>query len=164
MIAKGKARATYDGHSLAEQLEQVSNLSNATIKDVYVDLGYRGVDHQYPSFSIKHRGKYKSPGETERRLLKRRKAIEPIIGHLKSDHRMNRCHLRGSDGDAIHAVLRAAGHNIRWLPRMVLKKGVRPYFYLIRLLGLVGSFGRKPPPSPLDGSINGPLSLPLVWR
>jgi hypothetical protein len=43
-------------------------------------------------------------------LLKRRQAIEPIIGHLKADHRMNRCHLKGAEGDSLHAVLCAAGY------------------------------------------------------
>ena len=57
-------------------------------------------------------------------LLKRRQAIEPIIGHLKSGHRMDRCHLKGEQGDRLHAVLCAAGYNIRWLLRMIAKKGV----------------------------------------
>ena len=60
--------------------------------------------------------------------LKRRQAIEPIIGHLKADHRMNRCHLKGADGDSLHAVLCAAGYNIRWLLRMIVKKGLG-FFY-----------------------------------
>ena len=128
----------YDGHTLAEQLEQASILSNSTIKDVYVDLGYRGVDQDNPGVSIKHRGKYKRLSEQERRLLKRRQSVEPIIGHLKSDHRMNRCHLKGAEGDAIHAVLCAAGYNIRWLLRMIRKKGIRLYLSLIRALGLGG--------------------------
>ena len=59
-----------------------------------------------------------------RQLLKRRQAIEPIIGHLKSDHRMNRCHLKGAQGDSLHAVLCAAGYNIRWLLRMIIQKGI----------------------------------------
>ena len=121
-----------------EQLEQASILSNSVIKDVYVDLGYRGVDQQNPDVSIKHRGKYKSLTAQERRLLKRRQAIEPIIGHLKSDHRMGRCHLKGAEGDAIHAVLCAAGYNIRWLMRMIRKKGIRLLLRLIGMLGLVG--------------------------
>ena len=126
----------FDGHTLSEQLEQASILSNSAIKDVYVDLGYRGVDQHNPGVSIKHRGKYKSLTEKERRLLKRRQAIEPIIGHLKSNHRMNRCHLKGQEGDAIHAVLCAAGYNIRWLLRMIRKKGIRLYLTLIKALGL----------------------------
>ncbi|MCD8536592.1 MAG: IS5 family transposase [Burkholderiaceae bacterium] len=121
----------YDGHTLAEQLEQASILANSTIKDVYVDLGYRGVDQHNPDVSIKHRGKYKRLNDKERKLLKRHQAIEPIIGHLKADHRMNRCHLKGAEGDAIHAVLCAAGYNIRWLLRMIRKKGIRLYLTLI---------------------------------
>ena len=50
--------------------------------------------------------------------------IEPIIGHLKADHRMDRCNLKGSEGDALHAVLCDAGYNIRWLLRMIVKKGL----------------------------------------
>lgn len=128
----------FDGHTLREQLEQASILSNSTIKNVYVDLGYRGVDQDNPWVSIKHRGKYKSLTEQERKLLKRRQAIEPIIGHLKCDNRMNRCHLKGPEGDAIHAVLCAAGYNIRWLLRMIRKKGLGLYLALIKALGLGG--------------------------
>jgi len=128
----------FDGHTLNEQLEQATILSGNTIKNVYVDLGYRGVDKDNPGVSIKHRGKYKSLTEQERKLLKRRQAIEPIIGHLKSDNRMNRCHLKGPEGDAIHAVLCAAGYNIRWLLRMIRKRGLGLYWALIKVLGLGG--------------------------
>jgi IS5 family transposase len=73
---------------------------------------------------IKHRGKFNSLTDDEKKSLKRRQAIEPIIGHLKADHRMNRCHLTGSIGDSLHAVLYAAGFNIRLLLRMIAKKGI----------------------------------------
>jgi transposase, IS5 family len=66
------------GHTAA-QLEQASILSNSTIKVVFVDLGYRGVDQQNPDVSIKHRGKCNRLNDKERGLLKRRQAIEPII-------------------------------------------------------------------------------------
>ena len=135
----------YDGHTLAEQLEQASILANSTIKDVYVDLGYRGVDQQNPGVSIKHRGKYKRLNDKERKLLKRRQAIEPIIGHIKTDHRMSRCHLKGAEGDAIHAVLCAAGYNIRWLMRMSRKKGIRLYLTLKKVLGLGGLLAKNTP-------------------
>jgi hypothetical protein len=52
-----------------------------------------------------HRGKAKRITEQERKLLTRRQAIEPIIGHLKSEHRLGRCHLKGEQGDRLHAVL-----------------------------------------------------------
>ncbi len=86
----------YDGHTLAEQLEQATILmQDSAVKPatVFVDLGYRGVDADLPGVRIVHRGKSKRISEQETRLLKRRQAIEPIIGHLKSDNRMDRCHL-----------------------------------------------------------------------
>ncbi|TSE18155.1 Transposase DDE domain protein [Tepidimonas ignava] len=79
-----------------------------------------------------HRGKARRISEHERRLLKRRQAIEPIIGHLKMDHRMQRYHLKGQTGDRLHAVLCAAGYNIRWLLRMIAKKGI-PFLQVLLL-------------------------------
>ncbi len=117
----------YDGHILNEQLEQATILmqdSAAKPTTAFVDLGYRGVDADNPDVHIVHRGKSKRISEQERKLLKRRQAIEPIIGHLKSDNRMERCHLKGETGDRLHAVLCAAGYNIRWLLRMIVEKGV----------------------------------------
>ncbi len=99
---------------------------------VFVDLGYRGVDAENPGVRIIHRGKPKRLTAQERRQLKRRQAIEPIIGHLKSDHRMDRCHLKGEHGDRLHAVLCAAGYNIKWLLRMIVKKGV-PFLWRLFL-------------------------------
>jgi IS5 family transposase len=138
--AKAFAGNPYDGHTLNAQLEQASILmqdNKTKPSDVFVDLGYRGVDANNPSVAIKHRGKFKSLSASEKRLLKRRQAIEPIIGHLKADHRMDRCHLKGETGDRLHAVLCAAGYNIKWLLRMIAKKGVTFWKHLfLRLLGL----------------------------
>ena len=117
----------YDGHTLSEQLEQASILMQDTgVKPTtaFVDLGYRGVDADNPDVHIVHRGKTRRITPEERELLKRRQAIEPIIGHLKQDHRMGRCHLKGETGDRLHAVLCAAGYNIKWLLRMIVKKGI----------------------------------------
>src|SRR5690606_7173842 len=74
--------------------------------------------------------------------LKRRQAIEPIIGHLKADHRMDRCHLKGEYGDRLHAVLCAAGYNIKWLLRMIAKKGV-PFLRAIFLRLAKGTIPRR---------------------
>jgi len=113
----------YDGHVHNEQLEQTTILLEDTgkaPKQVIVDLGYRGVDQDNPTVEIIHHGKYKSLTKLKRRWLKRRQAVEPTIGHLKSDQRMDRCWLPRQLGDALHAVLCAAGYNIRWLlPAMV---------------------------------------------
>lgn len=121
----------YDGHVLSAQLEQTGILLEdvgVTPKQVVVDLGYRGVDGDNPGVEIIHRGKYKTLSKQQRRWLKRRQAVEPAIGHLKSDHRMNRCWLSGAIGDALHAVLCAAGFNIRWMMRAILRRGVKPLF------------------------------------
>ncbi|MFN9503705.1 MAG: transposase, partial [Rubrivivax sp.] len=96
-----------------------------------VDLGYRGVDADNPGLTITHRGKARSLSAEDRKLLKRRNAIEPIFGHLKADHRMDRCHLKGEIGDRLHAVLCAAGYNLRWLLRMIAKKGLRAILWLL---------------------------------
>lgn len=133
----------YDGHTLHEQLEQASILmQDSAVKPAtaFVDLGYRGVDAQNPDVHIVHRGKSKRISEQERKQLKRRQAIEPIIGHLKADHRMDRCHLKGAQGDRLHAVLCAAGYNIRWLLRMIARKGItfvrRLYLRLCTVAGV----------------------------
>ena len=127
----------YDGHLLNEQLEQTAILLEdvgRTPKEVVVDLGFRGVDADNPTVEIIHRGKFKSLTKLQRRWLKRRQAVEPAIGHLKSDHRMDRCWLKGSLGDALHAVLCAAGYNLRWLMRAMLRLGLKAVF--LRLLWL----------------------------
>jgi len=78
-----------------------------------VDLEYRGRD--IPGVNILHRGKPKQLTRRQWRWVKRRQAIEPIIGHVKDDCRMRRCRRKGAEGDALHAVLCAAGYNLRWL-------------------------------------------------
>ena len=135
----------YDGHTLSEQVEQASILMQALDtkpNKAIVDLGYRGVDKANPDIDIKHRGKFKSLTDEDKKDLKRRQAIEPIIGHLKADHRMNRCHLKGSLGDSLHAVLCAAGYNIRWLLRMIVKKGISLFLRLLLPTGL-GELGHR---------------------
>ena len=65
--------------------------------------------------------------------------MEPAIGHLKADHRMDRCWLRGSEGDALHAVLCAAGFNIRWLLRAIAEqaaKAAKAFFFVLFWLAL----------------------------
>ena len=118
----------FDGHTLAQQLEQTTNLLQdlgRTPKQVIVDLGYRGVDADNPGVEIIHRGKYKTLTALQRRWLKRRQAIEPAIGHTKSDHRMDRCWLKGAIGDALHALSCAAGYNIRWLMRAIVAQAAK---------------------------------------
>ncbi|WP_080415612.1 IS5 family transposase, partial [Burkholderia ubonensis] len=134
----------YDGHTLAAQLEQTRILLEAVPGDpqpktVLADLGYRGVDAELGSVKLIHRGKYKTLCEKQRKWLKRRQAVEPIIGHVKPDHGLRRCWLKGATGDALHAVLCATGFNLRWLLRAIARLGIGPV--LLRLLRHVKSAG-----------------------
>jgi IS5 family transposase len=132
----------YDGHVLREQLEQTGILLQdigVKPKQVVADLGYRGVDADNPGIELLHRGKYKSMSAKERRWLKRRQAVEPIIGHLKHDCRMAKCWLKGALGDALNTVLSAAGYNLRWLMRAVLDGRIKRLF--LRLFLAIGVSG-----------------------
>jgi IS5 family transposase len=85
---------------------------------------HRGVDHLVPA-QIIHRGRFKTLSAQQRNWLKRKQAVEPVIGHLKADHRMDRCWLKGSEGDALHTVLCAAGFHLRWWLRAVTRHGLK---------------------------------------
>jgi len=101
----------YDGHTLPEALEQVAILTGQTPTLAVVDRGYRG--HTVTSMQVLISGTRRGLTPTLKRLLRRRSAIEPEIGHMKTDGRLSRCPLKGTFGDAIFAVLRGCGHNIR---------------------------------------------------
>lgn len=104
----------YDGHTLSGQIEQVERLTGVAVERAYVDRGYRGHKHSGKAqVYIAHTRGITSP--TIKRELRRRNAIEPIIGHTKSDGLLERNHLAGASGDAINAILVAAGHNLRLL-------------------------------------------------
>ena len=108
----------YDGHTLSDSLKQVDRISGKP-DHVFVDMGYRG--HGYKGKAKVHVDK-RNRGRTAKSLwrwMKRRAAIEPGIGHLKREHRMDRNRLKGKEGDRFNAILSAAGMNfsklVRWL-------------------------------------------------
>ena len=79
------------------------------------DQRYRGHDYVGDTQVYKQGGKLKRLTRAIKRKLKRRSAIEPTIGHLKTDNRMSRNFLKGAEGDRINAILAAAGYNMRKL-------------------------------------------------
>jgi transposase, IS5 family len=117
----------YDGHTLAGTIEQVERLTGRTPEHVMVDQGYRG--HDYTGAAIVHvvRSIPRRAKRAMQRLLRRRAAIEPTIGHMKSGNRLNRNYLTGQIGDKINAVLAAAGYNLRKLLRWL---AFAPIFWL----------------------------------
>jgi transposase, IS5 family len=128
----------YDGHVLSAQMEQSTILlQDLKVKpqQIVVDLGYRGkeVEAANPDMEIIHRGKIKTMGKTQKKWLKRRQAVEPAIGHLKSDNRMQRCWLAGATGDALHALCCALGYNLRWLMRAVVRLGLTGFLLCLNL-------------------------------
>ncbi len=92
-------------------------LTGVEARRIHVDKGYRG--HSHPNkFRVWISGQVRRVTKTIRREMRRRAAVEPVIGHLKAEHRMERNYLKGRDGDRANAVLAAAGYNfnllIRW--------------------------------------------------
>lgn len=115
--ALSQAGNPYDGHTLNAQLTQVRRLVGEKVREVHVDLGYRG--HGYLGPETVHVDQRRR-GTTQKSLwrwMKRRAAVEPTIGHLKGEHRLERNQLKGTLGDAINAILSAAAMNFQKLQR-----------------------------------------------
>src|SRR5215510_245283 len=116
----------YDGHTLATIIPQMEALIGNLIDRCITDAGYRG--HNAPPdhmFKVYTAGQKRRVTPQIKRQFKRRAAIEPVIGHLKEEHRMGRNYLAHASGDAINALLAAAGYNfrrlIRWLSLLCLR-------------------------------------------
>jgi len=105
----------YDGHTLSEALEQVEILTDQRPEMAFVDRGYRG--HGAENVKVFISGARRGVTRTIAKLLRRRSAIEPMIGHMKNDGRLTRSPLKGTAGDALFAVLCGCGHNIRMILR-----------------------------------------------
>ena len=110
----------YDGHTLADQLEQIQRITGHRPRVALVDRGYRGQKYvESTKIEIPGPGKKKQSyylKQKARRKFRQRAGIEPVIGHLKKDHRMLRNYLKGTRGDAINTMMAAAGYNLRhWI-------------------------------------------------
>jgi IS5 family transposase len=113
-------RNPYDGHTLRPLIADLEKLTGVTVRRIHGDKGYRG--HNYPDrFKVWISGQVRRVTKAIRREVRRRAAVEPVIGYLKDDHRMRRNHLKGRGGDRINAVLAAAGFNFSLLPRWVTR-------------------------------------------
>ena len=111
----------YDGHTLRTVIEETQALTGREIERAYVDKGYRGHDAPNPLRVFRSGQKRGVHGQIKREL-RRRSAIEPVIGHLKEDGHLGRNFLKGRHGDQANAVLSAIGYNFRlilkWLRRL----------------------------------------------
>ena len=118
--AKALPGRPYDGHTLATVIPEIEQITGATLKRILADAGYRG--HNAP---LSHKFRVFTAGQKRRvtpaikRQMKRRSAVEPVIGHLKSGHRMNRNYLAHTCGDAINPILAATGYNFRLILKWI---------------------------------------------
>ena len=109
----------YDGHTLNASIVGAEKIMKVSVKEADVDKGYRGHDYQGDA-TIRIAGS-SNAGLTvsQRKRKRRRSSVEPVIGHLKSDHRLDRCFLKGRIGDAMNLIGSAAGFNFRKLLRLL---------------------------------------------
>jgi IS5 family transposase len=122
----------YDGHTLGSVLAQIERGLGWRPKEVYCDRGYRG--HGYCGATkvqiVGVRTGRRRRTRAERKWRRRRSAVEPKIGHLKYDNRLDRNYLKGPEGDRINALLAGSGANLRKL----LVAFFLPLFNLIKFV------------------------------
>jgi transposase, IS5 family len=112
----------FDGHTLGPVIKDMEAMTGIETRRIHVDKGYRGHSHPH-KFRVWISGQVRRVTAAIRREMRRRAAVEPVIGHIKAEHRMDRNYLKGRDGDRINAVLAAAGYNfgllLRWLAELL---------------------------------------------
>jgi len=101
----------YDGHTLKQALTQAEKNASRKIEQAYVDKGYKG--HRVSGCEVICSGSKRQFNRRQWQDVKRRQAIEPHIGHMKSDGKLGRNYLRGLLGDKLHVMFCAIGHNMR---------------------------------------------------
>ncbi len=114
--AKALPGNPYDGHTLKEVLEETEALIGREIERVYVDKGYQGHNAPKP-LRVFRSGQRRGVHGQIKRELRRRSAIEAVIGHCKTDGHLDRNFLKGRLGDRINAVMSAVGYNLRLILR-----------------------------------------------
>jgi IS5 family transposase len=142
--AKSFTGNPYDGHTLAAQMKQVKRLIGNKVSEAHVDMGYRG--HDYEGTVTVHIDKRRR-GRTSRALwrwMKRRAAVEPSIGHLKNEHRLEGNRLKGAEGNALNAILAAAAMNFQKLLGAFLRHLLRQLLNIWSgLTASIGSHARQ---------------------
>ncbi len=108
----------YDAHTLVEAIEQMEIITHHSPAQVFTDLGYRGHGMKRDDIKIYHSRSKQKMSRKLKADIRRRSAVEPMIGHMKNDGKLRRNWLKGTVGDALNVVLCACGHNLR----LILKK------------------------------------------
>ena len=120
--SKALPGSPYDGHTLKDVIGETEALTGRAIERAYVDAGYRGHDVPRPGRVFRSGQKRGVHGQIKKEL-RRRSAIEAVIGHCKTDGHLGRNFLKGRSGDHINAVMSAVGYNMRlmlkWLRHLL---------------------------------------------
>jgi IS5 family transposase len=144
--AKALPGNPYDGHTLGGVIDATETLTGCPIERAYVDKGYRGHDTANPR-RVFVSGQKRGVFGVIKRELRRRSAIEPVIGHMKTDGHLGRCHLKGRQGDAANVILTAVGHNLRrvlaWL-RALLRLILLALWRAFAAVSAVRSASKRP--------------------
>lgn len=114
----------YDGHTLATVIPDMEQTIGNELSRILADAGYRGHNapdsHKFRGFTA---GQKRRVTPAIKRQMRRRSAVEPVIGHLKNEHRMDRNYLAGKQGDAVNALLAAVGYNfsllLKWIRQLL---------------------------------------------
>ena len=134
----------HDSKTLEAALTSAQSNRDKPIQEAICDRGYKGkkevlgVTISIPAKTLKRDTKYQK--EVKREKFRRRAAIEPIIGHLKSDHRMARNYLKGFIGDEINLLLAASAFNLRkWMNNFIL------FFIALRVAMIIYALREEKP-------------------
>jgi len=133
--AKALPGRPYDGHTLKTVIPEIEDLTGATLKRILADAGYRG--HNAPGvykLRVFTAGQKRRVTAAIKRQMKRRSAVEPVIGHIKNGHRMDRNRLAHVQGDAINPILAATVYNFR-----LILKWIRLLFAWLKMW-MVGNY------------------------
>lgn len=125
----------YDGHTLAEHLEQTEYLTESRPKIGIVDRGYRGKKNvngtEIISPSVPKKGATQYEKQKARKRFRARAGIEPVIGHIKHDHRMLRNYLKGVIGDQLNTLLAGTGFNLKKMLNRIIEHFLFELFHIL---------------------------------
>lgn len=131
----------FDGDTLSPQIEQIERLTGFKPKFGIVDRGYRGrknvngveivIPHKLPSTANNYQK------QKIRKQFRARAGIEPIIGHLKQDHRMGRNYLLDEQGDMVNTLLAAAGFNLRKMLQRLKAEALNVLYILFERINFI---------------------------
>ncbi len=110
----------YDGHTLEQTVKKMEKTTGQAAGKLFLDLGYRGNNYSKKSKIYTPYTK-KELSKSDKKMQKRRSAIEPVIGHLKQYGRMGRNYLKGKIGDRLNPLISAIGFNLKSITNQILR-------------------------------------------